>query len=98
MAWSPPGSSEGAVGRVVVHHHHRRAQPSPVLAGRRLLMAASSEREDEEGEVASDDAGGVVETKHSGYNVLGTELSCCCSDVGGSGVGTGFYRNGLCGE
>jgi hypothetical protein len=30
--------------------------------------------------------------KYSGYNVLGTELSCCCSNVGGSGIGTGFYR------
>ena len=39
-----------------------------------------------------------VETKHSGYNVLGTELSCCCSNVGGSGIGTGFYRNGYCGK
>ena len=90
--WSPPGSLVAA-GRVVVHHHHRAAQQPPV---RRRLMAAS-EREDEgEGDVASDDA--VVETRHSGYNVLGTELSCCCSDVGGSGIGTGFYRNGLCGE
>ncbi|KAL3774960.1 hypothetical protein ACHAW5_007459 [Stephanodiscus triporus] len=55
-------------------------------AAARRLMA---EREDE-GDVAD------VGTKHSGYNVLGTELSCCCSDVGGSGIGTGFYRNGLC--
>mmetsp|Transcript_10676 Transcript_10676/g.16231 ORF Transcript_10676/g.16231 Transcript_10676/m.16231 type:complete len:216 (-) Transcript_10676:249-896(-) len=43
-----------------------------------------------------DDAADVVESKHSGYNVLGTELSCCCSNVGGSGIGTGFYRNGFC--
>ena len=39
-----------------------------------------------------------VVSKHSGYNVLGTELSCCCSNVGGSGIGTGFYRNGFCGK
>lgn len=33
----------------------------------------------------------------SGYsNVLGTPLKCCCDDVGGTGVGTGFYRNGYC--
>ena len=32
------------------------------------------------------------DTKYSGYNVLGTELSCCCSNVGNSGIGTGFYR------
>ena len=29
-------------------------------------------------------------------NVLGTELSCCCADVHGSGIGTGFYRDGYC--
>lgn len=29
-------------------------------------------------------------------NVLGGELECCCADVGGSGIGTGFYRDGFC--
>lgn len=29
-------------------------------------------------------------------NVLGTELCPCCTDVGGTGIGTGFYRNGYC--
>lgn len=29
-------------------------------------------------------------------NVLGTDLECCCADVRGTGIGTGFYRNGLC--
>lgn len=29
-------------------------------------------------------------------NVLGGELSCCCSDVRGTGIGTGFYRDGYC--
>ena len=29
-------------------------------------------------------------------NVLGGPLECCCSDVGGSGIGTGFYRDGFC--
>ena len=32
----------------------------------------------------------------SASNVLGTPLQCCCSNVGGTGVGTGFYRNGYC--
>lgn len=32
------------------------------------------------------------DAKHYGYNVLGTELSCCCSNVRDSGIGTGFYR------
>jgi uncharacterized protein (DUF2237 family) len=29
-------------------------------------------------------------------NVLGTALQSCCKNVRGSGVGTGFYRNGYC--
>ena len=29
-------------------------------------------------------------------NVLGTRMECCCSNVGNSGIGTGFYRNGYC--
>ena len=32
----------------------------------------------------------------TGQNVLGTDLIPCCTDVGGTGVGTGFYRNGYC--
>ena len=38
----------------------------------------------------------VKDQIYSGYNVLGTELTCCCSNVGNSGIGTGFYRNGYC--
>lgn len=29
-------------------------------------------------------------------NVIGTQLECCCADVHGSGIGTGFYRDGHC--
>ena len=29
-------------------------------------------------------------------NVLGTRMECCCANVRGTGVGTGFYRNGFC--
>jgi len=36
------------------------------------------------------------EIKPSSCNVLGTPLEPCCSDVGGTGIGTGFYRNGYC--
>ena len=53
----------------------------------RLMMMADDDDED----IKSN-------AKHSGYNVLGTELCCCCSNVGGSGIGTGFYRNGYCGK
>src|SRR3569623_1620109 len=29
-------------------------------------------------------------------NVLGTPLESCCSNVRGTGIGTGFYGNGFC--
>lgn len=29
-------------------------------------------------------------------NVLGTSLQVCCSNVRGTGIGTGFYRDGCC--
>lgn len=29
-------------------------------------------------------------------NVLGGDLECCCADVRGSGIGTGYYRDGHC--
>lgn len=35
-------------------------------------------------------------TGPSSVNVLGTALKPCCTDVRGTGVGTGFYRNGYC--
>lgn len=54
----------------------------------RLGMASSDEDDDDEGPVEN-----VAE---AASNVLGTKLVCCCSDVGGTGIGTGFYRNGYC--
>lgn len=32
----------------------------------------------------------------SAVNVLGTPLQVCCSNVRGTGIGTGFYRDGCC--
>ena len=29
-------------------------------------------------------------------NVIGTALQCCCANVRGTGIGTGFYRDGHC--
>ena len=29
-------------------------------------------------------------------NVVGSDLRCCCADVRGTGIGTGFYRDGHC--
>mmetsp|Transcript_11522 Transcript_11522/g.24559 ORF Transcript_11522/g.24559 Transcript_11522/m.24559 type:complete len:217 (-) Transcript_11522:106-756(-) len=64
--------------------------PGTGLARHRSTTRLMAEEEDD------DEATSFVESRHSGYNVLGTELSCCCSNVGGSGIGTGFYRNGFC--
>ena len=38
----------------------------------------------------------LMDVAKAASNVVGTALECCCSDVGGSGIGTGFYRNGYC--
>jgi len=66
--------------------HITSSQKLSSSSSTRLMMA-----DDDDEDIKSD-------AKHSGYNVLGTELSCCCSNVGGSGIGTGFYRNGYCGR
>merc|ERR1712194_549691 len=34
--------------------------------------------------------------KEPARNVISGELQCCCADVHGSGIGTGFYRDGFC--
>ena len=56
-------------------------------SSRTLMMASKEDYDDDE-----------TTTKHTGYNVLGAKLSCCCANVGGSEIGTGFFRNGYCGE
>lgn len=63
--------------------HHRSVLASPSYSTR-LRMAKESDDEDETLEV------------ETAVNVLGTPLQCCCADVGGTGIGTGFYRNGYC--
>ena len=56
-------------------------------------MAVPEESEVEDGDDEEALTSNVAETAS---NVLGTKLECCCSDVGGTGIGTGFYRNGYC--
>jgi uncharacterized protein (DUF2237 family) len=46
--------------------------------------------------MTSDDGSSAQETGPSSVNVLGTTLLPCCTDVGDTGIGTGFYRNGYC--
>lgn len=43
--------------------------------------------------LSDDDNNGADETS---VNVLGTQLLPCCTNVRGTGIGTGFYRNGYC--
>jgi len=45
---------------------------------------------------ASSEEGATEKTIIMASNVLGTSLQCCCENVRGSGIGTGFYRNGFC--
>ena len=56
--------------------------PTKVLLTRLFLSGASGDNQDPTGPLST--------------NVLGTALQSCCSDVGGTGIGTGFYRNGYC--
>ncbi len=59
---------------------------------------APSENEDLDDDDDDNDDGKdpMMDVAKAASNVLGTPLECCCSDVGGSGIGTGFYRNGFC--
>ena len=38
----------------------------------------------------------MQENREPPHNVLGGDLDCCCVDVRGTGIGTGFYRDGFC--
>jgi hypothetical protein len=40
----------------------------------------------------------MVEQNKESEEYFVNKLSCCCSNVGGLGIGTGFYRNGFCGK
>jgi len=56
-----------------------------LLPTSRWKMSSSPEDDDED-----------VDAAETSCNVLGTSLCPCCTDVGGTGIGTGFYRNGYC--
>ena len=61
-----------------------------------LFMSPSGDSSSEDTADDDDDDDEKDEYKPSSYNVLGTPLKPCCCDVRGTGVGTGFYRNGFC--
>jgi hypothetical protein len=60
-----------------------------------LIRRSEKEGVGEQDEELDDDEEGE-EYKPSSYNVLGTSLKPCCCNVRGTGIGTGFYRNGFC--
>jgi uncharacterized protein (DUF2237 family) len=67
---------------------------SPIFPGTRQHSSRLSpdlRLSDSDDEMDAQDATGP-----SSVNVLGTALQPCCTDVRGTGMGTGFYRNGYC--
>jgi uncharacterized protein len=68
---------------------------------RRVWAASPPSSDDDEDDAmdeddARDEDDNNVATGVSATNVLGSQLCPCCANVGGSGIGTGFYRNGYC--
>ncbi|KAL7573904.1 hypothetical protein ACA910_001917 [Epithemia clementina (nom. ined.)] len=66
--------------------------------GQRWALSSSPRKpgdSDEQDENENDDEG-LSRGAGQSINVLGTHLQPCCTNVGGSGIGTGFYRNGYC--
>jgi uncharacterized protein len=66
-----------------------RTHAFDALDARLLHMSDNEDMDDDDDD--DEDRGSSSST-----NVLGTSLSPCCTNVGGTGIGTGFYRNGYC--
>eukprot|EP00586_Coscinodiscus_wailesii_P023702 CAMPEP_0172495250 /NCGR_PEP_ID=MMETSP1066-20121228/65942_1 /TAXON_ID=671091 /ORGANISM="Coscinodiscus wailesii, Strain CCMP2513" /LENGTH=267 /DNA_ID=CAMNT_0013266807 /DNA_START=42 /DNA_END=845 /DNA_ORIENTATION=- len=55
------------------------------------------EDDDEEDDEEDDDESTILpKNTVTSCNVLGTALTPCCTNVGGTGIRAGFYRNGYC--
>ena len=67
-------------------HLHFLSTNQKIKSSSLSSLSAKNERDSEDS----------ISVDSNAVNVLGTPLQCCCSDVGGSGIGTGFYRNGFC--
>lgn len=68
--------------------HNRLCHFKANKGSRKVISSLFAREEDGSEETVAFDPNAV--------NVLGTQLRCCCADVGGTGMGTGFYRNGYC--
>lgn len=62
------------------------------------MAASENDRADNDDDEDDDDEQPMASNAmaETASNVLGTPMECCCADVGGTGIGTGFYRNGYC--
>lgn len=64
-----------------------------------MLHANSAGSSNNNNNEDSDEDRGIhvpMDPSSASSNVLGTPLAPCCTNVGGTGIGTGFYRNGFC--
>jgi uncharacterized protein len=91
VAWQSPNISAAT--------HHRYSTPSTATIAVPVTGASTTLRmgntDDDEDDVDTKQRQGDSSSV-SAINVLGTPLECCCADVQGTGIGTGFYRNGYC--
>ena len=86
------------------HHTRssRRQRPGFSLNKNRIHVSRGEENDNIDGDddepesTSSSSSSSSASSTQSAVNVLGTALQCCCADVGDTGVGTGFYRNGYC--
>ena len=76
-----------------VHNFQRwKEEHTSVVNVPRFLTPTGDDSFTDDEEEEDDD----VEYKPASNNVLGTQLKSCCCNVRGTGIGTGFYRNGFC--
>ena len=81
--------------------HHYSQKRFPIVNNNYLTSLRSTPGDDNENNDDDDDDKQQQQQQEgvsasSATNVLGTEMECCCSNVRGTGIGTGFYRNGYC--
>ena len=87
-----------------LHCSHSFAPSGAIRLGggakKSFLIANSHKHDSSSKEDDDDDEGSIhdipIDPSSASVNVLGTPLAPCCTNVGNTGIGTGFYRNGYC--
>jgi uncharacterized protein len=74
----------------------RKAQFTRFQEGKLWMSSNRREGESDYDDEEDDDDATAVAMGPAASNVLGTTLCPCCTNVGNSGIGTGYYRNGYC--